>query len=117
MSSALDRLTSEADDASVSNWVQDFVVVALWIPPILILFGIAIAILGVGVRTALYGDLPDLSGVGTALDSQTALLALGAAILGLYWLLARTTFGGETVDQSVESGVEAADQIEDVRND
>jgi len=117
MSGALDDLLSEAEDASVSNWVQDAVVVALWIPPILVLFGISIAILGVGVRTALHGSVPDLSGLGGAVDSQLVLLALGGAIGGLYWLLARATFGGETVDESVESAGEAADQVDDFTDD
>lgn len=113
----LDDALDQADDANVSNWVQDIVVIALWIPPILVLFAIAISMLGIGVRTALYGDLPDFSGAGGVLDSELALLGLGGVIIGLYWLLARATFGGKTVDDAVDSGVEAADKIDDVRDD
>jgi len=109
----LEDLQQQADNATVSGRVRNLVVLLAWLPPLMILFAIGVAALGLGYRTARYGELPDLSGVGAALTSDLSLLAIAAAVAGFYWLLSHATFGGDTVKQATETADQAADVLDE----
>jgi len=113
----LEDLQQQAGDATVAPWVQNLVVILAWLPPLMILFGIGIAVLGLGFRTARYGQLPQLSGLGSALTSDLSLVAIAAAIVGFYWLLSHATFGGKTVEQATKNADTAGDVIDEHTDD
>lgn len=97
--------------------VRTVVVAVSWaIPLVLLLFG-AIAAGIYLVRLALFAEV---RAIDIALGAQTTLLVLlliVGAIGGYYFLLSRWTFGGEFVDESVESGTDAAEQIADTADE
>jgi len=94
---------------SVSPWVRDLVVLALWIPPILILVAVGIGAVGVAIQIAQGQSIP----LGSVTDAlPPSMIATGAAVaVGyLYLILANETFGTETVEA-------AQDQAEDAQED
>lgn len=97
----------------VNGRVRSVVVVALWLPVIILLFGVSVATTAFLVRYALFGALPDLSAVsGGAVDPSLVALSALAALAFLYLVLARVTFGGETVEAAQDQFEQVADEIE-----
>lgn len=93
--------------------VVNLVVFLLWLPPIMVLLGIGIAILGVGVNLAMSGQVPDLSAVAGAVDSELAVVAVVVAIGAIYWVLVNFTFGEDTVDATQDQIEQAADEVDE----
>lgn len=103
--------------SKVDPRIRNVVVAAGWAVPVLLLLGGAVGGSIYLVRVALTAEVvaPTLT-----LGSQTSLLVvLGAvgAIGGFYWLLSRWTFGGQFVDDAVDSGTEAVEQATDTLDD
>lgn len=107
----LDRVKDDGID--VSPWVRDVVVVALWLPLIFVLLGIGIGILGIGVRTALHGDLPALGGFAGAVDPTLAVLGAAGAIGYVYLILANATLGTDNVEAAQDQAQEIEDDLTD----
>lgn len=114
------EISGPSADSGVSQATRDRIIFALWLPLILVLNGAALAavglgigLLGLGVRMAIRGELPDpsafgdISGIGAIAEDRMFLLGIAVAILGLYWLLANATFGSGTVQDSIQTAEEA----------
>jgi hypothetical protein len=108
-----DSLREKAAQSQVSPRIKNAIVLLAWLPPLVVLWGVAIAIFGTGIRYARYGTLPDLSGVGSVLDSQLAVVGALGVILAFYWLLSVATFGGDTVETATETADSAAKTIDE----
>jgi hypothetical protein len=109
----IDQLTQKAHDSDVSVGVKNVVVLLLWVPPILILWGVGFALFGVGVRVALYGSLPNLAAIGMPVDPTLAGLAVVGGIGYLYLMLANETFGEETVEAATEQAQDIKDNVDE----
>jgi len=106
-------LWDEARDMDVRGRVRSFVVVALWLPVIIILFGVSVATTAFLVRYALFGALPDLSAAaGGAVDPSLVALGGLGALAFLYLVLARVTFGGKQVEAAQDQFEQVADEVE-----
>jgi hypothetical protein len=84
---------------------------------VVLLLGAAVSVAVFAVRTAFSAD--PLT-VDVAVGPQISmLLILGAvgAVAGFYWLISRWTFGGEFVDDAVDSGTEAVEQAKEAVDD
>lgn len=107
----------DGDEFTVSRRVRSAVVVVLWLPVVIILLGSSVALAAFLVRYSLYGPMPDLSNAASSFGGvvDPGLVALGvlAAVGFLYLVLARATFGGETVEAAQEQAEELADRAED----
>lgn len=109
----LDTLAEEHHESNVLVWVKNLIVILLWIPPLMLLWAVGIAALGVGYRLALHGDLPQVEGILQTLDSDIMLLAFAGAIGYLYLVLANVTFGERvmtTATEQAEGLQEASDE-------
>lgn len=102
------------DDDTVSPWVQDLVVIALWLPPIILLIGTSVAVAGLGVQLALAGEVPDLSWLTGVADPTVVALAGAGAVGYLYFVLLTQTFGADTVESATD---QATDAIDDIRGE
>jgi hypothetical protein len=103
--------------SNVDPRIRNAVVAAGWAVPVVLLLSGAVAAGIYIVRVALFADV---QAPQVTLGSQTSLLlvlGLVGAIVGFYWLLSRWTFGAEFVDNAVDSGVEAADTVQDQLDD
>lgn len=101
-------------DKPVSPWVRDLVVIALWLPVIILLVGTSIAVAGLGVQVARAGTIPDLSWLTTVADPTVVVMGVGGAVGYLYYVLLTQTFGAETVEEATE---QATDAIDDIRGE
>lgn len=105
-------LLSREKDTSVYLGVKNALIVAFWMPVVMVLWAVGIAALGLSVRLAMYGDLPEL-GEASAIDPSLLVLGAVGALGYFYLLLANETFGSE----SVETAKEQADDFKDMSDD
>ena len=104
-------------DSDVHPLVRNAVIVVIWATVLIPALALVIAISAFAVRAGFTGDVavptPDIG-------PQTQML-LVMAVLGGYgfvvWMALRETFGGEDVDEGVDSATEVADDIQDRRDD
>lgn len=78
----------------VDPQVRNGIVIALWLPLVLVLLAIGIGAVGIAARLAASGDVP----VGEIPVGETELVAAGAALAWLYLTLLNATLGTETVE-------------------
>ena len=106
--SITDSLPDRGTGSQAHPWVKNIIILLLAGPPLLLLWSVGVAAVGIGYRTARYGTLPDLSGVAGVLSSDLAILAVAAALGYLYLIWANVVFGTSTVEA-------AKDQAEDIQ--
>lgn len=106
-------------NGQVSKRVRDGIVVALWIPVVLVVcslgLGFAIAVLGVALSVATAGTVPEMGWLTGVIDPSMVMLALGAAVWGLvrlYLMLANETFGTSTVEAAQEQADELQEDVQ-----
>lgn len=107
------NLFRQSKEASVLVGIKNLIVLLLWFPVIAILWGVGIGIGIFGYRYGRYGDLPDLGSALSGLNSTDSLLvvvAILAAVGGLYLILANVTFGESNVESGVEQGQDILDE-------
>lgn len=99
-----DRLpdTGIGEDSQAHPWVKNLIILLMAGPPIMLLWSVGVAAVGIAYRTARYGSLPDLSGVAGVLSSDIALLAVAGSIGYLYLIWANVVFGTSTVEAAKE---------------
>ena len=104
------------DNGTVSPTVRDAIVTALWLPLIIILWGLAIglatAVVGVGYALATSGTVPDLGWLAGAIDPTLVALAIAAGVGYLYLMLANETFGTATVEAAQDQAEDIADEVD-----
>lgn len=105
-----DRLPDRRTESQAHPAVRNLILLLLAVPPLLVLWGIGIAAVGVGYRMARYGALPELTGLSSVLSSEVTLLAVAAAIGYIYLIWANAVFGTRMVDA-------AKDQAEDIKDE
>jgi hypothetical protein len=107
------------DADTVSPTVRDAVVIALWLPPIVILVSLATAIgiatVGMAWTLATSGTIPDVGGIAGTVDPTLAVVAVGGAVGYLYLILANETFGTDTVEAAADQAEQATESIDDAR--
>jgi len=106
-------LRERAQNTQVDQWVVNWVVVIALAPILMVLLGVGIGALGLGLRTALTGDVSALPDAG-ALTSDPVIYALLAGIGGFYWIILHLLAGSETIRESVETAQEAKDAADDL---
>lgn len=112
-----DPLPDRGTDSQAHPAVKNLILLALAVPPLLVLWAVGVAAVGVGYRTARYGTLPDLSGLSTALSSDLVLLGVAAALVYIYLVWANAVFGTSTVEAAQEQAQEIKDTAEDETGD
>jgi len=107
-----------ADPSTVSPTTRDRIVMALWTPVILMLLGIgagvgllAVAVGVFALLVAVRGDSAGMfadvaSAVGGSVDVGLAVTLIVGAIVVLYVMLARETWGDEPVDKTLNQAEE-----------
>lgn len=108
---------SRGTERDVHPWVTNAIVLALGVPPILVLWAIGVAAVGIGYRTARYGTLPDLSGALSFANSELAVLAVGAAVGYMYLVWFNTVFGTGNVDAAIDQAEDIKDTAENIDDD
>ena len=100
--------------SDVHPLLRNAVIAIVWLTVLVPALALVVALSWYAVRLGMYGDL---TVPGVELGPQTQLL-LVLAILGGYgfvvWMAMRETFGGEDVDEGVETATEAADEAQNV---
>lgn len=89
------------DDRTVHPHVRDAVVLALWIPPILILIAIGLAAVGLAWQIVQGRPVP-LGDVGDAVPPSLLVSGAVVAVGYLYLMVANETFGESTVEAATE---------------
>jgi multisubunit Na+/H+ antiporter MnhF subunit len=111
---ALDR--GEAVD--VHPVVRNIIIVAVGVPPILVLWAVGIAAIGVAYRVVETGTLPDGVGALPAIaQSDIAALAVAGAVAYLYLIWANVVFGESAVESGIEQAGELQERAEEARSD
>lgn len=90
--------------------LKDYVIAALWGPPIITLWAAALGLLGLAYRAAVYGDIPPLPSGADATLMATGILG---AITLVYYIVLTETFGEDTVENAQEN----LQNIEDEANE
>ena len=103
---------------TVSQWVQDLVAVGLWLPLLGAIWGALFGLAILAVRFALSVDPSEIGGaIGSPVAPEVGggfvLLAVFGVLGAIYYLNARVTFGGETVDDAQESGAELVEDVQE----
>lgn len=80
--------------------LKDYVIAALWGPPIITLWAAALGLLGLAYRAAMYGEVPPLPSGADATLMATGVL--GAVAL-VYYIVLTETFGEDTVENAQEN--------------
>jgi hypothetical protein len=90
--------------------VRNAIIVALWLPLVLVLNGAGVALLGLAWYVARTGDVSPLIRLFAGVD-RLAALAVGGFIAYLYLVLANATFGTEDVDAALDQAQEASEEV------
>jgi hypothetical protein len=99
--------------SDVHPLVRNAVIVAIWATVIVPAVAITVALSAYAVRLGVHGDL---TVPGVSLGPQTQLLLVLALVGGygfIVWMALRETFGGEDVDEGVDTAVETAETVQD----
>lgn len=103
--------------SDVHPTVRNLVIVGIWLTVLVPALALVVAISTYAVRLGISGDL---TVPAVELGPQTQLLIVMAAVGGygfVVWMALRETFGGEDVDEAVESAADAADEVKDQTDD
>lgn len=102
-------LNLSTNDEGVYIAVKNIVVVALWLPILIMMWGGAIGFGFIAYRFGRYGEIPDIAGALGGIDPLIAVGAVGGVLYILYNSLLQETFGSKTVDNAEESATEVLD--------
>lgn len=108
----IDRLFREDDDGTALEIVQNLVIIALWTPLIIVLWGAAIALAIFLYRSAIHGDTGDLAAAAEFLGSDVAMVALVVGLGWLYLMLTTATFGKNIVSDTTQEATEIREELE-----
>ena len=104
----------DVEDVQVHPVVQNAVIVALWLPVIALLWAVGLGSLGIGYQIATGQATADVSLAAGILESDIVILAVGAALVILYIMVSKATFGGDTVTSAIETTQEVTDGGQDI---
>jgi hypothetical protein len=103
---------SFGEDVQVTRKTRQAIIVALWLPVVIVLFGASVAFAIGAYRVARYAPVPT-EGFGGAIDPSLAAVAVAGAVGFLYLALTRATLGGDVVDESLETIEQYREEYED----
>lgn len=104
----LRELLRRDEETGLNLTVKTSLLIAFWIPVLMILWGIGIAV----IRGALTID-PVRIAAEFPVDSTTVLIAVALATGYLYLIVANETFGKESVETAQEQAQEIRDDADD----
>jgi len=106
---------SFGEDVQLTRQTRQAIIVALWLPVVIVLFGASVAFAIGAYRVARYAPVPT-EGFGGAIDPSLAAVAVAGAVGFLYLALTRATLGGDVVDESLETIEKYREELEDDDN-
>lgn len=105
-------LRDRVQDTQADQWVVNMVVLGALAPILMVLVGVGIGVLGLGIRTALTGDVSALPSSG-ALASDPVIYGILAGLGGFYWIILNLLAGPETISESVDNAEEVSDAADE----
>jgi hypothetical protein len=92
--------------------VKNAIVIALGIPPILILTSIGIFAVGTSYRMAVLGQQPAIPSLPPILSSDLAIAAIIGGVAYMYLIWANVVFGSYAVNTATEQAQDIKDQVD-----
>jgi len=105
------------ESVEVHPAVRNAIIIAVGIPPLMVLWAVGIAALGTAYNYSTSGAVPSLGGVPPIVNSDVAWLAIAAAIGYLYLVWANVVFGTGAVESGIDQAEEIQKRAEEIQED
>ena len=110
-------ITDTGKSVELHPTVKNAIIVAVGVPPLMVLWAAGIAALGMAVNYTMSGATPSLDSVPPILNSDVAWLAIAAAIGYLYLVWANVVFGNDAVESSIDQAEQIQQRVEEIQDD